>query len=566
MLAASTQTSVGVLLVVSPSWSSAVVYAFINLRQAQPEIGSEIELAPNRKPYVDDEELEGRKLDRTLSLGLLGLFIVGIGLPLYWLRSRVARATARGDLHRKFVDRGAEMFATTEKGGFNCAFHGVEGASAAPRRTRSPTPRAGSSSRRLAGPGAQHRAAPLQPRRGALHPRVRPPVLADARVGHQGRRSAHRAEAPEPDRLPGLDPARRRQEAQKQVTEQSADEDDGQDEPPASPLAPRGRSRRCPARSWRRSTRSTSTPTSCPPSTQRGRSPVQHGLRRRLRRRRVLVRPLPHQGVVLRREGGRRAAPSALRSPTCAAVPRQLARLASRSTSSASAPTRARYGQNGQGTGRMPGFCITPEAKLNPENGEVGMTPRTPARRDGRDAHPGAGPGHRRSTNGAFPNDGAALASITWHPGFRGLLTGGGRRRRPLCGSVVLILATNSGPASASCWRSPGFRLDLRHGHHLVHVRHRLQGPGAHLEGGRRGGGSPPGGRSPRRPDASRCRRSCPTRSSCATPSPALLEAYPARQQRPDPRRPGDRRRGTWPRSSTRSAPEASSRPQQVHR
>ncbi len=28
------------------------------------------------------------------------------------------------------------------------------------------------------------------------------------------------------------------------------------------------------------------------------------------------------------------------------------------------------------GTGRMPGFCITPETKLNPENGEVGITPR----------------------------------------------------------------------------------------------------------------------------------------------------------------------------------------------
>jgi hypothetical protein len=38
-----------------------VVYTLINiLRSAKPELGSEIELAPNRKPYLDDEELEGK--------------------------------------------------------------------------------------------------------------------------------------------------------------------------------------------------------------------------------------------------------------------------------------------------------------------------------------------------------------------------------------------------------------------------------------------------------------------------------------------------------------------------
>ncbi len=35
-----------------------------------------------------------------------------------------------------------------------------------------------------------------------------------------------------------------------------------------------------------------------------------------------------------------------------------------------------RYGQNGQGSGRMPGFCITPGYKINPENGEVGIDPK----------------------------------------------------------------------------------------------------------------------------------------------------------------------------------------------
>ena len=36
----------------------------------------------------------------------------------------------------------------------------------------------------------------------------------------------------------------------------------------------------------------------------------------------------------------------------------------------------ARYGQQGQGTGRMPGFCITPEVKITAEDGMVGVEPK----------------------------------------------------------------------------------------------------------------------------------------------------------------------------------------------
>ena len=37
---------------------------FANIRKAKPELGNEIETAPNRKPYYTDEELEGPRLDR----------------------------------------------------------------------------------------------------------------------------------------------------------------------------------------------------------------------------------------------------------------------------------------------------------------------------------------------------------------------------------------------------------------------------------------------------------------------------------------------------------------------
>lgn len=127
IVAASTQASVG-LIILGIAFVIGITYAWVNIRQAKPEIGSEIELAANRKPYLPDEELEGKKLDRTLSLGLLGLFVVGIGLPLYWLQEPSRQENETGNIARKFVDRGEEMFAPTEEGGFNCAFcHGSEG-------------------------------------------------------------------------------------------------------------------------------------------------------------------------------------------------------------------------------------------------------------------------------------------------------------------------------------------------------------------------------------------------------------------------------------------------------
>lgn len=124
MLAASTQTTIGGIIIFI-AVVLAFAYAFINIRNSRAEVGSEIELAPNRKPYYQDEELEGRKLDRTLTVGLLGIFVVALGLPLYWLSEPGRQDGAIKDFKRKFVDRGSEMFATTEEGGFNCAFcHG----------------------------------------------------------------------------------------------------------------------------------------------------------------------------------------------------------------------------------------------------------------------------------------------------------------------------------------------------------------------------------------------------------------------------------------------------------
>ena len=89
-----------------------VVYASINiLRSGKAELGSEIELAPNRKPYLPDEQLEGPKLDRTLTIALLTLFVIAVGLPLYWILEPGRQAGATKDFRETFEERGAAMFA-----------------------------------------------------------------------------------------------------------------------------------------------------------------------------------------------------------------------------------------------------------------------------------------------------------------------------------------------------------------------------------------------------------------------------------------------------------------------
>src|SRR4029453_11678336 len=84
VLAASTVTAVGAVIVAIILIGFGI-YVAVNIRTGRAEAGSEVELAPNRKPYLDDEELETSKLDRPLRWALIALVVVGVGLPLYWL-------------------------------------------------------------------------------------------------------------------------------------------------------------------------------------------------------------------------------------------------------------------------------------------------------------------------------------------------------------------------------------------------------------------------------------------------------------------------------------------------
>lgn len=115
-----TSTSIAWLLftIILGGWA---LYAFFNLRQARDELGSEVEMAPNRKKYYEDEELEGPRLTRVLGIGVILLVVTVIGLPLYWILEPSRLAGATDAQEEQFIEWGSGLFAPTAEGGFNCA-------------------------------------------------------------------------------------------------------------------------------------------------------------------------------------------------------------------------------------------------------------------------------------------------------------------------------------------------------------------------------------------------------------------------------------------------------------
>ena len=92
------------------------------------EVGSEQYLAPNRKPYYDDETLEGPRLERMQLFGVLLLVVITVALPLYWVLEPGRQAGAEEGWDKRLASWGSRLFATTADGGFNCAgCHGANG-------------------------------------------------------------------------------------------------------------------------------------------------------------------------------------------------------------------------------------------------------------------------------------------------------------------------------------------------------------------------------------------------------------------------------------------------------
>lgn len=122
VLAVSIQRSIGLTVAVIVLLGFAA-YALVNIfRSGRREVGSEIELAPNRKPYLSDEELETKKLDVALFAGVAMLGVIALALPLYWL-GEPGRQEGRVEFtNLVFGDRGRDAYEERCSG---C--HGAEG-------------------------------------------------------------------------------------------------------------------------------------------------------------------------------------------------------------------------------------------------------------------------------------------------------------------------------------------------------------------------------------------------------------------------------------------------------
>ena len=109
ILAASTQRNIG-FVIAAIVIVGFVLFVFFNLKEARAEVGAEVELAPNRKPYLSDEELENTKLNRSLFFSLVMLATIAVGLPAYWLAEPGRQTNATSGVLRKAATRGEALF------------------------------------------------------------------------------------------------------------------------------------------------------------------------------------------------------------------------------------------------------------------------------------------------------------------------------------------------------------------------------------------------------------------------------------------------------------------------
>jgi mono/diheme cytochrome c family protein len=114
LIAANTQRQIGYVIVGIVLIAMATYWLF-NWIEGRKEAGSEIELAANRKPHMSDEEMETKRLDLSLTSGLVTLTIIAIALPLYWLGEPGRHSGLVEFTDDQFVRQGEEIYAE------NCA-------------------------------------------------------------------------------------------------------------------------------------------------------------------------------------------------------------------------------------------------------------------------------------------------------------------------------------------------------------------------------------------------------------------------------------------------------------
>jgi mono/diheme cytochrome c family protein len=87
-----------------------LVFILAHVKRGAFRPGDEVDNAPNRKPYYDDDVLEGAKLERALTMALIFLIILGIGLPLYWVNETRRENGAKKLFAHTAVEVGFSLF------------------------------------------------------------------------------------------------------------------------------------------------------------------------------------------------------------------------------------------------------------------------------------------------------------------------------------------------------------------------------------------------------------------------------------------------------------------------
>jgi mono/diheme cytochrome c family protein len=95
---------------------------------------SEEKTPANLTPFLGDEDLESRRLERVQGWALIFAAVVAIALPVYWLREPTRQAQSTNYFDKNAVGRGAVLFANAASPEYNAAVslqcancHGVHG-------------------------------------------------------------------------------------------------------------------------------------------------------------------------------------------------------------------------------------------------------------------------------------------------------------------------------------------------------------------------------------------------------------------------------------------------------
>ncbi len=124
--AAPTQRAIGIAIFVF-AFLGWLLYVILENRRSTSQIVDSFLNAPNRKLAPDDDVFEGPRLDRWLGWALIGITLVAISLPLYWLNEQSRQTGAIKGFDNRSISRGEKLFGA-EHGGFNCAqCHGAKG-------------------------------------------------------------------------------------------------------------------------------------------------------------------------------------------------------------------------------------------------------------------------------------------------------------------------------------------------------------------------------------------------------------------------------------------------------